>query len=232
MTMGFTIGVLQFLTRRYSASTGQLAEDSQVYRISGEVGFLWFAGASLWVLTSLFPLYGWACCVVPMTLLIGRGERRRWPLTTAVGLALCGALVVPAFRSIALVESVRFSQQMPWGKLAFAEVLAVLWVAPLYVARLATASPFLTALRRIQTAVYLALPFVWLPTAARRWPEFQLLLPWGSALISGALALGLKKPSLKFERWILTTLAAGSSLIGAVDETHSLAQFTLGSWLG
>lgn len=174
---------------------------------------VWFTAVFILAAFHYADVYAFNLAIAPMFLLIYVGYKRKLLLTEFIGI-LYGLFIFSGFLvSANEADSLRFSQQLLYGKIAVIETGAIMWFLKLFYGKFLKGNSRIETMDVVREIFYWIVPLVILSPIRRFSPELLGTGIWVSALLSFILHELTKRKSLLAELYIISAVGVAFSLI-------------------
>ncbi len=181
---------------------------------------IWFT--AVFLVTGYYTIgnYTFNLAIIPMFGLIYIGHKNKLIFSEYLGLAYSLIIALGIVASVIEVDSLHFSLQTLYGKIAMTELLLGMWLLKFFYDKLLHGTKKGKTMDITREVFFWIVPLLILSPVKRLFPEYLPLAIWISALITFFIYETTKRKSLIIEFTILSMIGATMSL---TPESYTLA---------
>jgi len=195
-----------FLIRKFPTLLSSREKDLRY--ILSEGLFIWTIGTSLLIASKYLGIYTYNIALIPMIFMIYWGSKNKLGISERLGWVMSVCFVAGYLVSAFEVESYHFHEQSWAGKFAAIEGFAMLWFMQFLYKKWDADSELYTATKVLRNLFFVLLPIIYLPSVARRFPDFLPFAAWISVLFAFLLAKYRQRIELIIETHVLVLMAS------------------------
>lgn len=204
LILGGVIAASLFLLRKFAL----LAWEKDLKYILSEALFIWTIGTILLIVSKYIGVFTFNFALVPMIFMMYWGNKQKLMISERLGWLMGLSFIVAYLLSASSVGNLHFHAQTWGGKIAAIEGFGVLWLIQFLYKQWDEDSDLYTFAKGLRNFFFVLLPIIYLPSVARRFPEFLPYAGWFSVLAAYMISRFRQRMESILETHVLVFVAS------------------------
>lgn len=200
--------------------------DKIFYYILKEASLIYFMILFMLVSYHLFDIYTLNLMIIPMIVSLYLATKANVKLTPILGFAHFIFFITAIILSAIEVNSLHFSDQNLSGKLAYAEILFVLFILQFIFEKDFKERAIYSISKQLRLFLYIVTPFLYISYVGRHFKDYVFMALFGSVFINYLLYKITKRTLLKYELYLISYIISAVNFIIFFEFMYERNNFT------